>query len=102
MPAKKAAAKRSATRRRKATAVKKPGRSVVHTDAAPQAIGPYSQAIRAGALVYTAGQTPIDPAVGKLVEGDMAEQTRQALRNIDAILEAAGTSLERVVKTTVF
>ena len=97
MPVKKASAPR-----RRATAARKLVRSVVHTAAAPQAIGPYSQAIRAGTLVYTAGQTPIDPAAGRLVEGGIAEQTRQALGNIQAILEAAGVSLERVVKTTVF
>jgi len=77
-------------------------RTVIHTEAAPKAIGPYSQAIRAGAFVYTAGQVGIDPAVGKLVDGGIAEQTRQALDNIKSILEAAGTSIDLVIKTTVF
>ncbi len=76
-------------------------KQVVHTDAAPAAIGPYSQAIRAGDFVYTAGQIGIDPATGQLVEG-IAAQTRQALRNLQAVLEAAGASLDQVVKTTVF
>ena len=77
-------------------------RTTVHTASAPKAIGPYSQAIRVGELVFTAGQIAIDPAVGKLIEGDIAAQTRRVLANITAILEAAGTSIERVVKTTVF
>ena len=76
-------------------------KQVVHTHAAPAAIGPYSQAIRAGDFVYTAGQIGIDPATGQMVEGIEA-QTRQALRNLQAVLEAAGASLEQVVKTTVF
>ena len=74
----------------------------VHTDGAPEAIGPYSQAIIVGNLVFTAGQTPLDPATMKLVEGDVAAQTARALDNIRAVLEAAGTSLDNVVKTTVF
>ncbi len=78
-----------------------PTRQVVQTERAPAAIGPYSQAIRAGNLVFTAGQVGIDPATGKLVEGTAA-QTRQAMQNLKAILEAAGSSLERVVKTTIF
>lgn len=77
-------------------------RNVIHTQDAPEAIGPYSQAVRAGSLVYTAGQVGIDPAVGRLVEGGITEQTRRALTNIRAILEAASTSIDRVVKTTVF
>lgn len=77
-------------------------RTVVATDQAPAAVGPYSQAIRAGKLVFTAGQIPIDPATGKLVEGDIQVQTRRALQNVQAVLEAAGTSLAKVVKTTVF
>lgn len=77
-------------------------RNVIHTQDAPEAIGPYSQAVRAGSLVYTAGQVGIDPAVGRLVEGGITEQTRRALTNIRAILEAAGSSIDRVVKTTVF
>ena len=77
-------------------------RTVVATDQAPAAVGPYSQAIRAGKLVFTAGQIPIDPATGKLVEGDIQVQTRRVLQNLQAVLEAAGTSLANVVKTTVF
>ena len=72
------------------------------TKKAPAAIGPYSQAIRVGNLVYTSGQIPIDPATGAFVEGGIKEQTRQSLTNVKAILEEAGTSLANVVKTTVF
>ncbi|HEY4690175.1 MAG TPA: RidA family protein [Anaerolineae bacterium] len=99
MTARKPAAKKLAPRRR---AVARPARRVIHTDSAPRAIGPYSQAIRTGSLVYTAGQVAIDPAVGKLIEGGIEDQARRALNNIKAVLEAAGTSLERVAKTTVF
>lgn len=76
-------------------------RSAVQTTAAPAAIGPYSQAIRSGDLVFTAGQIGLDPATGELVDG-VAEQADRALRNLTAILDAAGTSPERVIKTTVF
>jgi 2-iminobutanoate/2-iminopropanoate deaminase len=76
-------------------------RSVVQTNAAPGAIGPYSQAIRSGDLVLTAGQVGIDPTTGELVEG-VAAQAERALRNLTAILDAAGTSPERVIKTTIF
>lgn len=76
-------------------------RTVVQTNAAPAAIGPYSQAIRSGNLVFTAGQIGLEPGSGELVEG-VAEQAERALRNLSAILDAAGTSLERVVKTTIF
>ena len=74
----------------------------VQTDRAPQAIGPYSQAIVAGNLVFTAGQISLDPATGELVTGDIATQTERVLQNLTAILAASGTSLHRVVKTTVF
>jgi 2-iminobutanoate/2-iminopropanoate deaminase len=74
----------------------------VQTDRAPQAIGPYSQAVKANGLVFASGQIPIDPATGQVVEGSIAEQTERVLNNIKAVLEAAGSSLERVVKTTVF
>ncbi|MEP7286106.1 MAG: Rid family detoxifying hydrolase [Chloroflexota bacterium] len=77
-------------------------RQTVHTDNAPHAAGPYSQAIIANGFVFTAGQTGIDPATGKLVEGGVPEQTRQVLKNITEVLAAAGTSLENVVKTTVY
>ena len=77
-------------------------RQRIQTDKAPAAIGPYSQAIKAGSFVYTAGQVGLDPQVGKLIEGGIAEQTRRALDNLSGILEAAGTSMHNVVKTTVF
>ncbi|MBC8248253.1 MAG: RidA family protein [Anaerolineales bacterium] len=77
-------------------------REVIATREAPAAVGPYSQAIRVGDFVFTAGQLAIDPATGKLVEGGIEEQTRQVLRNITAVLEAAGSSLDKVMKTTVF
>ncbi|MCC7163617.1 MAG: RidA family protein [Anaerolineae bacterium] len=77
-------------------------RRVIHTDNAPKAIGPYSQALRSGDFIFTAGQIPLDPATNKLVEGDIAVQTRRVLTNLSNILEAAGSSLSRVLKTTVF
>ena len=75
---------------------------VISTGDAPGAIGPYSQAIKVGNLVFTAGQIPLDPATGKLVEGDISAQTERVLRNLAAILTASGSSLGRVVKTTCF
>ncbi|MCC6174498.1 MAG: hypothetical protein IT305_04265 [Chloroflexi bacterium] len=72
------------------------------TDRAPTPRGPYSQAIRAGNVLYVAGQVPLDPATGQVVQGDVEAQTRQTMENLRAILEAAGTSLERVAKTTIF
>ncbi len=75
---------------------------VISTKKAPAAIGPYSQAIQVGNLVYTSGQIPIDPSTGAFVEGGIKEQTRQSLTNIKAILEEAGLSMTDVVKTTVF
>ena len=75
---------------------------VISTTKAPAAIGPYSQAIQVGNLVYTSGQIPIDPATGKFVEGGIKEQTRQSLTNVRAILEEAGLTMANVVKTTVF
>ncbi len=77
-------------------------RSVVRTDSAPGAIGPYSQAISTGDLVFCSGQIPLDPATGQVVEGSIADQTRRVLDNLSAVLTAAGTSLDRVVKTTIF
>ena len=77
-------------------------REIISTDKAPRAIGPYSQAVRAGGFVFASGQIPIDPATGEVVAGGVAEQTDQVLRNVSAVLEAAGTRLDRVVKTTVF
>jgi 2-iminobutanoate/2-iminopropanoate deaminase len=76
-------------------------RAQVQTNAAPAAVGPYSQAIRAGGLIFTAGQVGSDPATGELADG-VAGQAERALRNLEAILDAAGTSLDRVTKTTIF
>lgn len=76
-------------------------RTVIHTEYAPAAVGPYSQAIVAGNLVFTAGQTGMDPETKTLAEG-IKEQTRRTIQNIAAILEVAGTGLDRVIKTTVF
>ena len=73
----------------------------VHTENAPVAIGPYSQAVQAGNTIYVSGQIPIDPAVGELVPGGIEEQTRRSLTNISNILSAAGYSMQDVVKTTV-
>jgi 2-iminobutanoate/2-iminopropanoate deaminase len=75
---------------------------VISTKKAPAAIGPYSQAIQVGNLVYTSGQIPIDPATGTFVEGGIIEQTRQSLTNVKAILEEAGLTMANVIKTTVF
>ena len=75
---------------------------IIRTEDAPKAIGPYSQAVVAGGFVFASGQIPTDPATGQFVEGGVSEQTEQVLRNLSKVLEAAGTGLERVVKTTVF
>ena len=77
-------------------------REIIKTESAPAAIGPYSQAIRTGNLVFTSGQIPIDPKTGEFVAGGVAEQTEQVMRNLAALLEAAGSGLDRIVKTTVF
>ncbi len=78
-------------------------REIVHTSNAPAAIGPYSQAVKVqGGLVYTAGQIALDPSTGQIIEGDVKAQTRRVMENLKAILEAAGTNLPGVVKTTVF
>jgi 2-iminobutanoate/2-iminopropanoate deaminase len=77
-------------------------REIIATDKAPAAVGPYSQGVRVGEFVFTAGQIPLDPATGQFVEGGIEAQTWQALTNVSAVLEAAGTSLANVVKTTVF
>jgi 2-iminobutanoate/2-iminopropanoate deaminase len=74
----------------------------IQTEHAPAAIGPYSQAIKAGGFVFASGQIPIDPKTGEFVAGGIAEQTERVLKNLAAVLEAAGSSLDRVVKTTVF
>jgi 2-iminobutanoate/2-iminopropanoate deaminase len=77
-------------------------REAISTTKAPAAIGPYSQAIKVGNLVYTSGQIPIDPATGSFVEGGIKEQTRQSLLNVQAILKKVGLTMANVVKTTVF
>jgi len=77
-------------------------KDIVATDRAPRAIGPYSQAVRAGDLVFASGQIPIDPATGEFVAGGVAEQTEQVLRNLTAVFEAAGVGMNQIVKTTVF
>ena len=74
----------------------------IQSTAAPAAIGPYSQAIEANGMVFASGQIPIDPSTGNIVEGGIEQQTHQSLRNVKAVLEAAGTDLAHVVKTTVF
>jgi 2-iminobutanoate/2-iminopropanoate deaminase len=76
--------------------------SAVSTESAPKALGPYSQAIRAGQLLFVSGQVPIDPANGELVQGGIAAQTRRALENIGEILKAGGASFQQVVRTTVY
>ena len=77
-------------------------RQRIQTENAPAAIGPYSQAIKAGGFVFCSGQVAIDPQTGQFVAGGVAEQTEQVLKNLSAVLEAAGSSLDQVVKTTVF
>jgi 2-iminobutanoate/2-iminopropanoate deaminase len=77
-------------------------RRVVSTQEAPKAVGPYSQAIVAGGLVWAAGQIALDPATGKLVDGGVEEQTRRALMNVAAVLRAAGSGLDRVLRATVY
>jgi len=77
-------------------------KEIVTTENAPGAIGPYSQAIKVNGLVFCSGQIPIDPGTGEFVAGGVSEQTEQVLKNLSAVLEAAGTSIENVIKTTVF
>lgn len=77
-------------------------KEIIHTDKAPAAIGPYSQAVKFGSLLVTSGQIPLDPRTGQVVEGDIRIQTRQALDNLAAVLAAGGAGLENVVKTTCF
>ena len=74
----------------------------IHTEKAPAAVGPYSQAIVTGNLLFTSGQIPVDPATGNVVEGGITEQAEQVCRNLSAVLLAAGSSLERAIKTTCF
>ncbi|MEZ5425287.1 MAG: RidA family protein [Pyrinomonadaceae bacterium] len=77
-------------------------KEIISTEKAPGAIGPYSQAVKAGNFVFCSGQIPIDPETGEFVSQDVAEQTEQVIKNLKAVLEAAGTGLGNVVKTTVF
>ena len=77
-------------------------KDVISTPTAPAAIGPYSQAVRSGNLLFLSGQIPLDPATGQLVAGDISTQTERVLKNLAAILDAAGSSLEKVLKTTVY
>jgi 2-iminobutanoate/2-iminopropanoate deaminase len=77
-------------------------REAVSATGAPRAIGPYSQAIKAGGLLFVSGQIPLDPESGQMVEGDIAAQTHRVFKNLQAILEAGGASLDRVVRTTVY
>ena len=77
-------------------------KEIISTDKAPKAIGPYSQAVRAGGFLFTAGQIALDPATGQIVEGDVARQTERVMQNLKAIVEAAGSSLDRAVKSTVY
>ncbi len=77
-------------------------REVIATDRGPKGIGPYSQAVKANGFIFTSGQIPLDPRTQELVEGDVARQTERVMENLKGIVEAAGSSLDRVVKTTVF
>lgn len=77
-------------------------RQAVSSDRAPRAIGPYSQAIKAGSLLFVSGQIPLDPATGAMIDGDIAAQTHRVFANLQAILEAAGGSFDHVVRTTVY
>ncbi|HUA01720.1 MAG TPA: RidA family protein [Candidatus Aquilonibacter sp.] len=77
-------------------------KEIITTEKGPKALGPYSQAIKANGFIFTAGQGPLDPATGKLVEGDTAIQTVRVMENLKAIVEAAGSSLDRAVKATVY
>ncbi|HXJ15644.1 MAG TPA: RidA family protein [Candidatus Polarisedimenticolia bacterium] len=77
-------------------------KEIISTEKGPKAIGPYSQAVKANGFVFTAGQVPFDPASGQLIEGDIARQTARVLENLKAIVEAAGSSLDRAVKATVY
>lgn len=76
--------------------------SAIRTDDAPSAIGPYSQAVRAGSMLFISGQIPLDPATGEVVDGDIAAQTKRVMDSLDAILRAAGADFSQVVRTTIF
>lgn len=77
-------------------------KEAIKTDQAPQAIGPYSQAIKLGQLIFLSGQIPLDPATGQMVEGDIATQTTRVMENLTAVLAAAGSNFAQVVKTTIY
>lgn len=77
-------------------------KTAIHTPDAPAAIGPYSQAVRAGNLLFLSGQIPLDPTTGKMIEGGIEAQTRQVMLNLQAVLQAAGVSTDAVVKTTIY
>ncbi len=77
-------------------------KEIIHTDAAPKAVGPYSQAVKIGDFLFTSGQIALDPETMQMVEGDVQIQAHQVLKNLDAVLQAGGSNLENVVKTTVF
>ena len=77
-------------------------REVIRTDRAPRAIGPYEQAVKLDGWIFTSGQIPLDPATGRIIEGDITAQTERVLENLKAVLEASGSSLRSVVKTTVY
>ena len=77
-------------------------KEIIATDKAPRAIGPYSQAVRAGGFIFASGQIPFDPATGEFVPGGIAEQTEQVLKNLTAVFAAAGVEMDQIVKTTVF
>ena len=79
-----------------------PSRRIVSTEKAPEAIGPYSQAVKTGSMVFTSGQLAIDPGTGNMVVGDIASETQQAMQNLSCVLEAAGSSMDRIVKATLF
>ena len=101
MPAKKKA-KKAAAPRKKSSAASRPSLSIVRTDQAPSAIGPYSQGIIANGFLYTAGQIAIDPASGQVITGDVKAQTERVMKNLSAVLSAAGATWKDVVKTTVY
>ncbi len=77
-------------------------KQIINTENAPAPIGPYNQAVKSGSLLFTSGQIPIDPKIGKVVEGGICEQAHQVLKNLQAVIEAAGAKLDDVIKTTVF
>lgn len=77
-------------------------KKIIHSDDAPKVVGPYSQAVRTGNLLFTAGQVPLDPATGKVVEGDITAQAEQVMQNLQVVLAAVGAGFDHVVKTTVY